>query len=424
MCVRGRLLTTAWASLAALAVAIAVSCTARVNVGILAVALAWTLSLFTGGGADFVTASFPSGLFLTLAGVTLLFALAEANGTIDRLASAALRLARGDARQLPWLLFAIASALAAAGPGAIASVALVAPMGMAVGRRAGLSPFLAALVVVNGANASNLSPVSAVGIVANDRIAQAGLGAHELKVWAANFLAHLLVTVLAYLALGAHRARRSADAAVPPDGAAAGEFLSRGQWATTLVVGCWIAAVVLWRMPLGPSAFAASLVLVLTGAADETAGLRRMPWSAIVMVTGMAVLVAAVEKTGGMQLFTSLLARLATPASVNGVIALVTGLISTYSSTSGVVLPTFLPTVPGLVRALGGGDPLAVALSINVGSSLVDVSPLSTLGALCVAAVAGEDAKDLFRKLMIWGLSMSVAGAALCQLFAGPFARL
>ena len=35
---------------------------------------------------------------------------------------------------------------------------------------------------------------------------------------------------------------------------------------------------------------------------------------------------------------------------------------------------------------VGGGDPLAVALSINVGSSLVDVSPLSTIGALCVAA--------------------------------------
>jgi len=47
------------------------------------------------------------------------------------------------------------------------------------------------------------------------------------------------------------------------------------------------------------------------------------------------------------------------PATINGTIAFVTGLISTYSSTSGVVLPTFLPTVPGLVRELGGGDPAA-----------------------------------------------------------------
>jgi ABC-type sugar transport system permease subunit len=72
-----------------------------------------------------------------------------------------------------------------------------------------------------------------------------------------------------------------------------------------------------------------------------------------------------------------------------------------------------------------GGDPLAVALSINVGSALVDVSPLSTLGALCVAAVVDRAAaRDLFRKLLAWGLSMAVVGAVLCWLFAPAFARL
>jgi len=62
-------------------------------------------------------------------------------------------------------------------------------------------------------------------------------------------------------------------------------------------------------------------------------------------------------------------------------------------------------------------------LSINVGASIVDVSPLSTLGALCVAAVTEPDlARDLFRKLMIWGFSMAVVGAVLCQVFANAFA--
>ena len=126
-----------------------------------------------------------------------------------------------------------------------------------------------------------------------------------------------------------------------------------------------------------------------------------------------------------MDLFTTLLSRLATPGTVNGVIALVTGTISIWSSTSGVVLPAFLPTVPGLIEKLGGGDALAVALSINVGSSLVDVSPLSTLGALCVAAVPdSQEAAKLFRQLLIWGLSMAVVGALLSLALAGPLARL
>ena len=77
------------------------------------------------------------------------------------------------------------------------------------------------------------------------------------------------------------------------------------------------------------------------------------------------------------------------------------------------------------MQQVGGGDPLAVALSINVGASLVDVSPLSTIGAICVAAIATtEVARDLFRKMLIWGVSMTLVGAALCQLFAGWFARI
>ena len=143
------------------------------------------------------------------------------------------------------------------------------------------------------------------------------------------------------------------------------------------------------------------------------------------MVSGMSTLVALVEKTGGMDLFSGLLARLSTPGTVNGAMAFVTGIISTWSSTSGVVLPAFLPTVPGVLSRLGGGDPLALSLSINVGSSLVDVSPLSTLGALCVAAVEDpQTARALFRQLLTWGLSMSVVGALMCQLFANGMARL
>jgi hypothetical protein len=109
---------------------------------------------------------------------------------------------------------------------------------------------------------------------------------------------------------------------------------------------------------------------------------------------------------------------------VNGVIAGVTGLISTYSSTSGVVYPAFLPAVPGLVAKLGGGNPLQIAVSINVGAALVDVSPLSTIGALCIAAVpTGYDTKQLFRHLLLWGFAMTIVGALFCQFVVPVFIR-
>jgi di/tricarboxylate transporter len=272
-------------------------------------------------------------------------------------------------------------------------------------------------MIANGANAGNLSPLSAVGIIANTRMAAAGLGGHEWRVWAANFLAHSLVGAAAYALLIRH-SRPAADA--PEDHP---EPLTSRQWLTLAAIVAWIVAVVGFGLSIGLAGFAAAAIVILAGVSDENAAIRRMPWSAIVMVCGVTLLVALVEKTGGMDVFTAMLAKLARPSTINGVIALVTGLISTYSSTSAVVLPTFLPTVPGLVQQVGGGNPLAVALSINVGASIVDVSPLSTLGALCVAAVAdAEVARDLFRKLMVWGFSMAVVGALLCQLFANAFA--
>jgi hypothetical protein len=274
-------------------------------------------------------------------------------------------------------------------------------------------------MIANGANAGNLSPLSAVGIIANTRMASAGLGGHEGKVWAANFLAHCLVGAAAYALLIRRAGRRDPDAAIEQ------ARFTRSHWLTLAAIAAWIVGVVAFKLHIGLSAFAAATLVIIAAASDETVAIKRMPWAAILMVCGVTMLVAMVEKTGGMAVFTALLAKLARPATVNGVIAMVTGLISTYSSTSAVVLPTFLPTVPGLVEQVGGGNPLAVALSINVGASIVDVSPLSTLGALCVAAVDDPDAaRDLFRKLMIWGFSMVAVGALICQFFAAAFAGL
>ena len=413
-------------SLIALVVAIALSMTSRVNVGWLALAFAWLIGVYHAGmRPDAVMAGFPVALFLTLTGVTLLFAIAEANGTLASVAAAVIRIARGNARVIPLLFFVVACGLSSVGPGAISTVALLAPLAMSVADRTGVGPLLTALMVANGANAGNLSPFSSVGIIANGAMQKAGLGGHEARVWFANFAAHVLVGGLAYVALSRTRLDPAVTRMADSDVTSTAVVPASRHWLTAGVVGAWIAGVVALDFSLGLSAFAAAALLIVSRQGDESAAVRRMPWGIIMMVTGMSVLIAVLEKTGGMDLFTSLLARAASPHSVYGVIAFVTGAISTYSSTSGVVLPAFLPAVPGLVQQVGGGDPLAVALSINIGASLVDVSPLSTIGALCVAAAPDQNTgRRLFRALMLWGLSMTIAGALLCQLFAGALARL
>lgn len=416
-------MTAAGWSLAALLLVIVLSCTTRINVGVLALALAWLVGAGAAGmSADAVAAGFPASLFLTLLGVTLLFALAEANGALAAIARRIMP-ASHNRHLLPVLAFVASGVIAAVGPGAAAGVAVVAPVGMALGASAGVSRFLMALAIANGLNAGNLSPVSAVGIIARDGMAKAGLYGHEWRVFAVNFLAHTLVFAAGLLIFRRDRTGMSAASAgqdtlkQPP--------LTRAQITTLAVIAAWIVGAVFFKLPIGLSAFVAAALLILLRVCDEVAAFKRLPLGIVVMVTGMTTLIALLEKTGGMELFTSLLAKISSPATVNGAIALVTGIISTYSSTSGVVMPAFLPTARALVERLGGGDPLAVALSINVGAALVDVSPLSTVGAMCVACVAEESvARELYGKMLMWGFSMAAVGALLCQLLAGVVARL
>jgi len=412
----------ALASVIALLLAIILSMVSRLNIGLLAIALAWIVGVFIAGmKAEAVMAGFPATLFLTLTGVTLLFACAETNGTLQWLAHRAVGLLRGNHRLLPVLFFVIAMVLSTVGPGAIAAVALIVPMAMAMGERAGLPHFLTALMVAMGANAGNLSPISAVGVIANTKMAEAGMGGHEWKVWFANFIAHAFVAAVAYWFL-LRKVTKEQDGS--EEAMETQAPLTRPQILTLVFVLAWIVGVLAFKLNIGLSAFAAVTLLIVLQTTEETQALKKVPWGVIVMVCGVSLLIALMEKTGGMDHFTTLIAKIGTPATINGVIAFLTGIISTYSSTSGVVLPAFLPIAPKLVQQIGGGDPLAIALSINVGSSIVDVSPLSTLGALCIATVSEpSEAKILFRQLLFWGFAMTVVGALFSQLFAGLLAR-
>ena len=405
-------------SLAGLLLVILTSLTSRLNVGVLAVSIAWPIAMYAADwNVDALMAAFPSSLFLTLLGVTLLFGAAQSNGTMAVVAARAVRFCRGRVVLLPWVFFALAFGISTLGPGAIAATALVAPLALSVGTTAGIPAILSVLMVCNGANAGHLSPIAAGGVLVNALMRSAGVGGHEWLVWGTNFGAHLAAGVVAFVLFGGLRLTWRAVAATTHDSLVP---LERRHWITLVVVHLWIAGVVLAKLPPGPSAFAAAALLILAGTVDDSAAVNAVPWNVLLMLSGVSVLIGVLEKTGGMELFTTMLARISSPATVNGAIAFITGIISSYSSTIGVVYPAFLPSVPGLVAKLGGGSVLQVMLSINVGAALVDVSPLSTIGALGLAAVpASQDVRAVFRKMLLWGYAMAVAGA-LFALFVIP----
>ena len=186
-----------------------------------------------------------------------------------------------------------------------------------------------------------------------------------------------------------------------------------------LVVG-----VIAFHLDVGMMSFVIGTTYILFNIADDGEAVKKMPWGVIVMVCGMSVLINVMDKAGGLNALIDLIAIVSNGTTINGVVGFIAGLISAYSSSSGVVMPMFLNMVPGLLQAVGTFDAdhaVRLASSINIGAHLVDTSPLSTLGALCIANAAVDDkAKGiLFRNLLFWGLSMSIVGAVVCYVFFG-----
>jgi di/tricarboxylate transporter len=318
---------------------------------------------------------------------------------------------------------------------------------MAAAGRYGIPPFLMAIMIANGASSGSLSPIAPTGVVVEGITTKdLGLGDVRWAIYLNNFIAHVVIAWTAYVALGGWRLLRKpgnpakaglhdddpakaglhgnpANAGLHGNAANAGlhnddHALDWKQWLTCGVIVALVASVIFLKLNVGLAAFAGAVLLTMTRAADETAAVKAMPWGVIMMVSGVTLLVTMVDKAGGMALFADFLGRLATPGTVTAVGAFFSGVISLYSSTIGVVLPALLPTVDDLISKIGGGDPLAIVSSMIVGGHLVDVSPLSTLGALCLAAAPpGTNAKQLFNQLLAWGISMTVVAAIVCWLF-------
>jgi Na+/H+ antiporter NhaD/arsenite permease-like protein len=403
------------ALLALITILIVAAFRSDLNAGILSVAVAYVVGLGAVGlNANEVAAFLPSQLIMTIVGVALLFELANQNGTLERLTAFAIKLVRGHRKFLPLSFFALSFLLSALGPGNIAATALVAPIAMRTSVSASISPLLMAVLVCTGANAGAFSPVSVTGIINTTLIQHIGLTNETLPL--RIFL--IVAAIQSITALGAYflfRGHKIKDSETLLH--TTGPKPSWQHIATLLALFAFIISVVLLKIPASAAAFTLAALLTLLHVADAESSIKHVPWGVVLLIAGITIMLELMETTGSLELATTLLATYAAPQVLNGLLAFVSGLTSVGSSSSGVVMPLFIPLAPDILQKIGSGDLTQAVIAIDVGSHMVDVSPLSTLGALCLAALP-EDANraKLFRQLLIWGLSMTFVAMLLAFL--------
>ena len=406
-------------SLIALLIAIVVSVTTSLNIGTLAIGLSLIVGSYIGGvKVPDIIKGYPTSLFILLAGTTYLFAIAQTNGTLEKVTKYAVKAVRGNVAMLPIVLFFLAFGLSAMGPGQITIAALLAPPSMLLAAEVGISPLLMALVVGNGAQAGAMSPLAPPGIISASILGKIGLTDVGMVLWMNMLITHAAVSILAYFLFGGIKLLRTKDAGqreslrnlqVEP--------FNRSQIFTIAGVFVLIIGAVFFKVDIGMAGFLIGALLSLFRCVDEGKAIKAMPWGTILMVTGVTVLVQLMSTVGGMDLFAALIAKMSTAYTVTLVAGFWSGLVSAYASTTGVILPAFLPMAKPLLQQVGGTDLMALLSSIIVCGFVVDLSPLSTTGAVFIAnCPPKEDKTKLFRNMLIWGLSMSVVGAVVCWL--------
>ncbi len=405
----------------------------KAHVGIVMFAAACGVGLWMADlPLDDVIAGFPIDILILLVGVTYFFGIAKSNGTIGRLVDAALVRVGDNVVALPAVFFTLTAAISAMGSPLGGLV--IAPIAMPVAARRGIDPMLMGLAVGTGLSAGAFAPTSLFGIVTKGTADSAGIELNALTLFGAAVVVNLLLLAAAYVMFGGLALRRATSPALVAAHAgggststgSAGSSGTSGSADTTpsrfepihlltiaFMIGLFATVIGLAladRDPdIGVVAFAFAAGLTLIDPRGGTAAMREIDWSTVLLVGGIITYVGVLESMGAVDSLGDVAASMATPLLAALVLCAVGGLVSAFASTTGILaalVPLALPLIDG-----GGVSGWGLICALGICSSIVDVSPFSTVGATIVSTTTDPEQRPRMTRLLTrWGLSMVVIG--------------
>ncbi len=370
-------------SLCLLLIAIFLGFFRHMNTGLVAIAFALVLGRLAGVQDLEIIRGFNSSLFIMLLGVSYLFSLAQINGTLDLLAKKVVALAGQRTYLVPIIIYVFSTILSSLGPGTVPTMAIMMVFSMALAAEMGIQPAMLSALTVLGASGGGVSPLAATGIIGINLCAEFGLTGIESQFLANGVLSSTAYAIVVYFLLGGHKLH-----ADPNIGHEEISGFNAKQKTTLAGIVVMVFLVMVLHINVGLVGFAIAALLSFLHVSDEGEALKRIPWGTLLLITGVGVLMHLIIDLGGIKMLSAALASVMTESTAVSIMTICSGVMSWFSSTSGVVMPTLIPTIPEIVAEVGGGSimPLEMATAITMVSNTAGISPLSTGGALALAA--------------------------------------
>jgi Na+/H+ antiporter NhaD/arsenite permease-like protein len=448
-------------SIIALVVIFAIATVFPINMGALAFVAAFLVGTLAVGmsteeilGSDEVAGGFPSELVLTLIGVTYLFAIAQNNGTVDLLVRAAVRMVGGHIAAIPWIMFGVTAVLTAIGALSPAAVAIIAPIALTFAVRHGINPLLMGMMVIHGAQGGGFSPISVYGVTVNTIVADEGLPDASVAVFLGSLFFNLAIALVLFFVLGGRQligrkvavaeqveeevlagagggpaARGHGPALAPGVGGGGGgtdeEHPDRPQPVTLeqilTLIGLVVVAVLAlaFKLDIGFVAITVAVVLVLLNPQRHKGAISQISWSTVLLIAGVLTYVFVLQTAGTIDSIGEAVTGLGAPLLIALLLAYIGGIVSAFASSTAIIGVAIALAVPflqsGDIRAVG------VVVSLSVASTIVDVSPFSTNGALVLANAQAVDRDRFYKQILAYaGIVVAVGPFLTWLVFVVP----
>jgi len=190
--------------------------------------------------------------------------------------------------------------------------------------------------------------------------------------------------------------------------------LTMRQVATLVGIVTLVFGSLVFGLDIGLLAFVIATPLALFAVDDHTEVVKAVPWSVVLLISGVLTYVGVLEQIGTLEYVGDLISAGGSPLLAALAICYLGAIISAFAATSGVLVATIPLVVP--VLQTHNLSVIGTVTALTIASSIVDSSPMSTNGALLLANQRTMPERVFFRRLLVWAVLTVVAGPPLVWL--------
>lgn len=399
----------------------------KVNVGIVALTAGVIAVRVFGMNDKALIAGISASMFTTLVGITLLFAAVTQTGALDLLARKIIAMAGNRMWIIPIAVYIAGFIVAGVGPGAIPALAIIPALAAVIAVEVGFDPIMLVLIGEAGLMAGRMTPITPEAAIITAAASEAGIDNVMSTVLLCQTMVTIIYSLIMWFVFKGYKVKKP----LKPIERTAIEKFNHKQIIALGGIVLMMVLLIFFDVNIGLAAFSVAGLLFLFGVADDGKAIKALPWSTIVMVLAVGAMLSIVDEMSGIDLLSAGMSAIMTKSTATPIMGMSAGLLSFVSSALGVVYPTMMPMCADIAAEVGGVNPVALMAAVGAGGSLAGISPLSTGGALAMAALgtaipnlSKEEENRRFVQLFVMAAIALLTLTICCAVFYNPVAAL